>query len=864
MDSSNALRQLAQKKREYEDLSRFVGARTSGAPNYTLLMGAGCSVSSNIRSAGALVAQWRREMFIRICPGAPYEDEAAKNFLAKNHSDWYNPIQEYSCLFEKNYDLPRQRRMFVEQEVSDKSPNLGYAYLLKLVEEGYLNTLFTTNFDDLLNEAFFQFSHTRPVVCAHDSSISSITVTSKRPKIIKLHGDYLFDDIKSTVRETESLEENTRKKFIEFGRDFGLIVAGYSGCDRSIMDVLHYLLRSDDYFKHGLYWCIKKGDEPSDELVKLLWRDRVYFVEVDGFDELMASLHRDLIGESLPIDTSVITNRPRSIINGFCKNSFLANSPSEIIRHDLERLIKQDEHEQLLSVFREVRNKSDDDVQDKEDIDDGELAKIIQIKQLINSADLVSARKRVIEELDSKSSKPLKERLLQLRVLIEEQAGNLSEAVLAVDSLIANDVNDPYNYIRKSKLIPQQEERMKVLDLAESVNPYSSRVQNRKVECNIEAYQAATGFDRNALLESIEGGISRSTEYAPGADNPVWGMAIDFYSNCVLPKIDIKKKLDELVSSCSVLGPNKLIALRARLARLSKYKEDKKSAESDVLVKDISDWKLRCAKSRQPEYEWLELDAYERLERVEDLSKRISELDVNPDYAEKPEYLRRKADFLITSSGDLNGSIAAMRQAVQIGKRRPDILRLAMLFDYDAAPSEVAALNEKYGYNMKPLDRVLLKRLECEAKDDIEGALNHLRGSYARRIVGVGERMSEVHDLLILRRYGEAVSVAKAALETIGWNKLEYGDLIVNFELGQLRNGAQLNKTRLKEVTEASTNDQVRACAYYLIGDIDKARDIFKSELRRDREGIFMFRRWSIFSDERGRNFIEAVIKAVG
>jgi hypothetical protein len=59
---------------------------------------------------------------------------------------------------------------------------------------------------------FHQFSDLRPIVCAHDSAISSITITSKRPKIIKLHGDYLFDDIKSTVRETESLEENNKKE----------------------------------------------------------------------------------------------------------------------------------------------------------------------------------------------------------------------------------------------------------------------------------------------------------------------------------------------------------------------------------------------------------------------------------------------------------------------------------------------------------------------------------------------------------------------------------------------------------------------------------------------------------------------------
>src|SRR5262245_53938087 len=134
----NSLGQLAGKKRTYEDLSRFVGARASGAANYSLLLGAGCSLSSNVRSASQLVDEWRKEIYSRLCPGKDYSEAEAIDHLTKNHAIWYNPQREYSSLFEKNFDLPRQRRMFVEQEVAGKSPNLGYAYLVRLIEEGFL------------------------------------------------------------------------------------------------------------------------------------------------------------------------------------------------------------------------------------------------------------------------------------------------------------------------------------------------------------------------------------------------------------------------------------------------------------------------------------------------------------------------------------------------------------------------------------------------------------------------------------------------------------------------------------------------------------------------------------------------------
>ena len=60
-----------------------------------------------------------------------------------------------------------------------------------------------------------------------------------------------------------------KMKFQEFAKDFGLIVVGYAGHDRSIMDILTYLLQHEDYFKNGIYWCIRKDDKNiSGELKK--------------------------------------------------------------------------------------------------------------------------------------------------------------------------------------------------------------------------------------------------------------------------------------------------------------------------------------------------------------------------------------------------------------------------------------------------------------------------------------------------------------------------------------------------------------------------------------------------------------------
>lgn len=208
---------------------------------------------------------------------------------------WFDKTNEYSELFETLYDQPTQRREFIENCIVQGVPSWGYVYLVNLLKLKHFNTIFTTNFDDLINEACYTFSNNlRPVVCAHDSSIKSIRLTSNRPKIIKLHGDFLFDNIKNTIRELESLEDNMRAKFRQYANEFGMIVIGYAGNDRSIMDTLNTLLHSDSCFPHGIYWCVRKDTPLSEELTNLARFPRFHLIEISSFDDFMAELHNAL------------------------------------------------------------------------------------------------------------------------------------------------------------------------------------------------------------------------------------------------------------------------------------------------------------------------------------------------------------------------------------------------------------------------------------------------------------------------------------------------------------------------------------------------------------------------------------------
>jgi hypothetical protein len=314
-----------------EHLVDIVLNRVEGITSYALFLGAGASWNSGVKTADQMVEDWRRQLYERSGKRLKYP-----NWLKRQN--WYNTDEEYAVLFDTIYDLPSQRRDFIERCLENAHPTWGYVYLASLLQAQVFNAVFTTNFDDLINESCYLYSeNVRPIVCAHDSEVSNVRISMKRAKLIKLHGDFLFDNIKNTPSETKRLEKNMESKLAEFGREYGLIVVGYGGRDNSVMSVLEKLLDESEYYKHGIYWCLRKNDSPRSRVQTILARERVKAIEITGFDELMALIHRKAgipLPSSLTNPMQVAEQRSRV----FCSvNPILLEN--DIIRSDSERVL---------------------------------------------------------------------------------------------------------------------------------------------------------------------------------------------------------------------------------------------------------------------------------------------------------------------------------------------------------------------------------------------------------------------------------------------------------------------------------------------------------------------------------------------
>jgi tetratricopeptide (TPR) repeat protein len=256
---------------------------------FTLFLGAGASRSSGVLLASEMIEEWQRMAFEDRAPaGADFDSWCKKQ-------PWFGKEEAYSMLFEMLFPNPRARQKYVEPKIEVAFPGWCYLYLANVVKDGYFNVIFTTNFDDLINDALTMYLGYNPVVCAADSEVENISITTDRAKIIKLHGDYLFQRLKNTIKELQQLDPNMEHKVKEFGKQCGMVVIGYAGRDHSVMRVIEEVIKDEKSFPSGIYWGVRPEDvnriAPRVQELARNYRKLFHLFECPDFDLFMSRLH---------------------------------------------------------------------------------------------------------------------------------------------------------------------------------------------------------------------------------------------------------------------------------------------------------------------------------------------------------------------------------------------------------------------------------------------------------------------------------------------------------------------------------------------------------------------------------------------
>lgn len=267
--------------------------------SHVMLLGAGASISSHIQSATDCIWEWKRDIFLSQNPHLPKEyNEYRSDAVQRSIQNWLDSqgkypkagaTDEYSFYAQEAYPIEDIRRKYFENMCRNKIPNSGYMILCQLAKFGMVRTVFTTNFDGLVEKA------------AHLSNITPFAVSLSNPQEIDraeskdhllsvaLHGDFKYGPLKNTESELDVQHDTFVTAISEHLKNRHFIVSGYSGRDKSLMKALMAA-----YGRPGsgiVFWC-GYGSHIDDNVKALIEHARAngrtaYYVSTEGFDTMM-------------------------------------------------------------------------------------------------------------------------------------------------------------------------------------------------------------------------------------------------------------------------------------------------------------------------------------------------------------------------------------------------------------------------------------------------------------------------------------------------------------------------------------------------------------------------------------------------
>ena len=298
-----------------DDFSRRFSMR---AGNLSWFLGAGASAAAGIPTAWQMIWDFKQKLFVSqrkvsATAVADLSNERVRELL-QSHIDSgekfpkLNDPEEYAALFEAVYPSEADRRSYIDSKVSGAKPSYGHLVLATLMKSGFTKLVWTTNFDSLVADAAAKlYESTGPlsIVDLDAPELAQQLIGDGRwPIEVKIHGDFRSRRLKNTDDEFRYQDVLLRKVLVDSCRRFGLVVAGYSGRDNSVMDALNAAIDEKGAFPSGVFWLHHGDGPPLPRVIKFVNDAKAAgvdaaIVQIDNFDEVL----RDLIRLMDGIDT---------------------------------------------------------------------------------------------------------------------------------------------------------------------------------------------------------------------------------------------------------------------------------------------------------------------------------------------------------------------------------------------------------------------------------------------------------------------------------------------------------------------------------------------------------------------------------
>jgi hypothetical protein len=271
-------------------------------PRPVIFLGAGASVRSGIPLVRDLVQQIARVGYCHeqgwdIRDPRPQQSDWLQWLKSQS---WYDDATALEVVYPRLVEqvlVPKQvRKDFFQRALRERaSPSPGYQHLAELVAKGWLRTLLTANFDDLV----YQSCRALPgaaLIEAVKSPFEMHLVSSDpaMPQVVHVHGTVEHYTDCNLEDETRTMDPAVKVAITPLLKDHPLVVIGYRGAEPSVMkDLLLDRSSAAGKYPHGIYWCSRRIDDLHPNVHALAARigSNLMHVPIKGFDDLMSELN---------------------------------------------------------------------------------------------------------------------------------------------------------------------------------------------------------------------------------------------------------------------------------------------------------------------------------------------------------------------------------------------------------------------------------------------------------------------------------------------------------------------------------------------------------------------------------------------
>ena len=272
---------------------------------YAVLLGSGVSRAAQVPTGWEITLDLIRKLAAASGETAEPDPELwyrEKYEEAPDYSELINGLAktqaERQQLLRSYFELSQQ-----EREEGAKQPTAAHRAVARMVSQGFVKVILTTNFDRLVEKAL-EDAGVEPTVLSSPDQVKGMLPLVHTPHcVIKVHGDYLDTRIRNTPSELEAYPDELSRLLDQLFDEFGLVVCGWSAdWDIALRDALY---RAPSR-RFAIYWAVHgEAGEAAQQLISHRRAQAIGIEDADKFFETVQQKVESIAQFSQPHPLSV-------------------------------------------------------------------------------------------------------------------------------------------------------------------------------------------------------------------------------------------------------------------------------------------------------------------------------------------------------------------------------------------------------------------------------------------------------------------------------------------------------------------------------------------------------------------------------